>query len=243
MSKSQKQPYVRFFASDWLGGTRGMKAAEVGVYITLIAMMYERCEPLPEDHKRLARQCGCAVSTFVGILEMLVEDGKVTRDGAGLWNNRVEKEFKWRSKNSQQSSEAAHARWEKSKENNGEEMQAQCERNASGMPNQKPETRNQNKQPQPPDGFEAWYAEYPKKVGKGQARAKYHAACKKISPDKLLEAVKKFAASQVGKDPKFIPHPATWLNGERWADEDPPPIAEQKQQPKYGEIARRYATA
>jgi len=64
LSRAQKQPYVRFFASDWLGGTRGMKAAEVGIYITLIAMMYERCEPLPEDHKRLARQCGCSVSVF-----------------------------------------------------------------------------------------------------------------------------------------------------------------------------------
>jgi len=141
MSKEQKQPYVRFFASDWLGGTRGMKAAEVGIYITLIAMMYERCEPLPEDHKKLSRQCGCGSAAFAKALEMLVDDGKVTRLDEGLWNNRVEKEFKWREKNSQQSSDAANERWKKSNKNKGDDMQAQSERNADGMP--KPEARSQ----------------------------------------------------------------------------------------------------
>jgi hypothetical protein len=24
-----------------------------------------------------------------------------------------------------------------------------------------------------------------------------------------------------GKDPKFIPHPSTWLSAERWADDKP----------------------
>jgi hypothetical protein len=34
----------------------------------------------------------------------------------------------------------------------------------------------------------------------------------------LREAARLFAATL--PDPKFTPHPATWLNGERWLDEE-----------------------
>ncbi len=70
-----EMPWVRFFPSDWLGGTRGMGAAETGIYITLVATMYERCEPIPEDHKRLSRLCGASNSAFKKALEDLVSEG------------------------------------------------------------------------------------------------------------------------------------------------------------------------
>lgn len=109
MNKEQKRPYVRFFASDWLAGTRGMNAAEVGIYITLIALMYERCEPLPEDHKRLARQCGCSPKVFSATLEILIDEEKITRSESGLWNKRVQKEFDFRATRSEQAQMAGRA--------------------------------------------------------------------------------------------------------------------------------------
>jgi uncharacterized protein YdaU (DUF1376 family) len=81
-----EMPWVRFFPSDWLGGTRGMSAAETGIYITLVATMYERGEPVPEDHPRLARLCGASNSMFKAALETLVAEGKITRSEEGLWN-------------------------------------------------------------------------------------------------------------------------------------------------------------
>ena len=36
-----ESPWIKFYPSDWLAGTRGMSATEAGVYINLIAMMYE----------------------------------------------------------------------------------------------------------------------------------------------------------------------------------------------------------
>jgi len=139
MIAAQKQPYFRFFASDWLGGTRGMRAAEVGVYITLIALMYERCEPLPEDHKRLARQCGCDTRAFAKMLEILVEDGKIIRADSGLWNKRVQREFDFRGKKSLSAQEAAAARWKKENKNKVASVQSQCGRNADGMLSQNPD--------------------------------------------------------------------------------------------------------
>jgi hypothetical protein len=33
------------------------------------------------------------------------------------------------------------------------------------------------------------------------------------------ESSKRYAAAQDGKDPTYIKHPATWLNGKCWLDE------------------------
>ena len=59
-----EMPYVRFYMSDWLSATRGMKAAEMGVYFTLLALMYERGEPLTENHERLHGNVGAPKRCF-----------------------------------------------------------------------------------------------------------------------------------------------------------------------------------
>ncbi len=66
------------------------------------------------------------------------------------------------------------------------------------------------------DGFEAWWAAYPRKVGKGFARRAYAKAVKGgASPATLLDAVQR----QRWPESRYIPYPATWLNGECWADD------------------------
>lgn len=66
--------------------------------------------------------------------------------------------------------------------------------------------------------FEKFWAAYPRKVGKAQCRKVYVRSLAKIKADELLEKVDAFAASCSGKEVKFIPHPSTWLNQERWND-------------------------
>lgn len=67
--------------------------------------------------------------------------------------------------------------------------------------------------------FESWYSAYPRREGRGQAFKAYRAARKKVSAEILLNAVKRDALRFEGKERQFIPHPATWLNGERWTDD------------------------
>lgn len=74
------------------------------------------------------------------------------------------------------------------------------------------------------------YAAYPKKVGKGQALKAIGTALNKCSFETLLEHVKKYALSVVGKDPQFIPYPATWFNGLRWEDQEPEKTDKQKRE-------------
>jgi hypothetical protein len=69
-------------------------------------------------------------------------------------------------------------------------------------------------------GFAEWYALYPRKESRGQAGKAYAAALAKVSHEVLMEAVKNYAAAVLGRvPPDKIPHPATWLNGEKWADD------------------------
>lgn len=69
--------------------------------------------------------------------------------------------------------------------------------------------------------FDTFWKEYPRKVGKGDARKKFAKALTKTSFDNIMEALRRVKASaQWQKDGgQFVPHPATWLNQERWDDE------------------------
>ncbi|MDG4721606.1 YdaU family protein [Thalassospira aquimaris] len=141
-------PWFRFYPSDWLGGTRGMSATETGIYITLIANMYDRAEPLPEDFDRLARLCGTTKPALKKTLEILIEDGKIIKTDAGLWNSKVQKEIEFREEKSNRSASAAKQRWEKDQQNQDPDdasaMPEQSERNAKTMPRARvPEARSQ----------------------------------------------------------------------------------------------------
>ena len=140
-------PFFQFYPSDWLAGTRGLTASETGVYITLIAMMYESEAPIPNDHKRLARLCGSTPAAFKKIVEGLLETGKLSLDDRGFFNSRVEIEIEKRSKKRLSATESANARWKKTdikqRPENANASKTQCERNA----NQKPDTREEKEEP------------------------------------------------------------------------------------------------
>lgn len=72
-----------------------------------------------------------------------------------------------------------------------------------------------------PVGFVAWWEAYPKKVAKGQARKAYRSAMKKAKAGELLTAL---AAYEFPPESRFVPHPATWLNGECWLDDATSPL-------------------
>ena len=65
---------------------------------------------------------------------------------------------------------------------------------------------------------EFWEA-YPKKMAKGQAKRAWAKAFILDHPQEIVEAAKRYAKAQDGKDKQFIPYPASWLNAERWKDE------------------------
>lgn len=73
--------------------------------------------------------------------------------------------------------------------------------------------------------FEEFWKEYPHKIWKPNAIKKYK---EKYHTDIMnwLELWKEYW-EEAGTEQRYIPHPATWLNQERWKDE--PPEREEKQ--------------
>lgn len=65
-----------------------------------------------------------------------------------------------------------------------------------------------------PDGFSAWWKDYPRKDAKQDARRAYAKALRRAPASLLLSAVRIYPFNLV--EPQFIPMPATWLNGGRW---------------------------
>jgi uncharacterized protein YdaU (DUF1376 family) len=66
-------------------------------------------------------------------------------------------------------------------------------------------------------GFDRFWVLYPKRVAKQDALA----AWRKLQPDTDMLELMCIALQKATwpSDRKFIPHPATWLNGRRWEDE------------------------
>lgn len=100
-------------------------------------------------------------------------------------------------------------------------------------PNPNP-TRAREKDTLPDDGFDSFWKEYPNRVAKQdavKARKKL-----KVDPElleKIMTGLSRWKASdEWSRDGgRYIPHPATWLNGRRWEDEVKPKADVQRQTP------------
>lgn len=69
--------------------------------------------------------------------------------------------------------------------------------------------------------FEAFWKAYPRHVNKSKAKAALLKALKKTTLETILKnlANQKKTNQWTKDNGQFIPHPTTWLNGERWEDE------------------------
>jgi len=91
--------------------------------------------------------------------------------------------------------------------------------NNLGINNLGKETNNSSSNDEVDYYFDQLWSLYPRKVGKGRARKAFKAASKKADFYDLLPKLMDYVQTLEGKDKQFIPHLATWLNGERWEDE------------------------
>lgn len=128
-----EKPFIKFFPSDFLGGTSGLSPAERGVYMTLLCLMYEQDGPIPRDDGRLARRCGAPKAAFIRSLECLIYEGKITDAGGMLSNGRAEKAIIDRASRVEIATIAANERWSAQK---GKSKQKQGRHNANAMPEQ-----------------------------------------------------------------------------------------------------------
>lgn len=73
----------------------------------------------------------------------------------------------------------------------------------------------------PQIAFEDFWKLYPRRTGKGAARTAWAKATRKATPEAIMAGVEQAQCRWTldRTEPQFIPHPSTWLNGERWEDD------------------------
>lgn len=67
--------------------------------------------------------------------------------------------------------------------------------------------------------FEEWYSVYPLHKARLAAERAFLGALARASPAELISGAARYRDECAGKEPRFIAHPATWLNQGRWKDE------------------------
>lgn len=113
-------PWFRFFSSKWLGGCVGLSDRERGVYITLVALMYEHQGPIEPDRARLSRACGCrGVGDFDRSLTVLIATGKIYETDGLLFNRMAKEELRKRDFRIQSSTTGGRARGKQMQQNQG----------------------------------------------------------------------------------------------------------------------------
>ena len=196
-------------------------------YGIILDLIYIHGTELPDDPRFIAGQLNVSVRKWKKLRDGLIEAGKIQIVSGSITNYRAVSELEILSKFQDKQAENRHRPnknkdLEKPKINQPEpepepykkeELTLFQKKENSGRKNN---ARNRNRDG--PDFVEFWES-YPRKVGKGPARKAYANAIKKVSHEKLMWALSRQRDAMIASGTKFIPHPATWLNGERWDDE------------------------
>lgn len=84
-----KGPFFQFYPDDWRGGVRHLSLEARGLYIDLLAAMWERKGGLPDDPRWLSTHIGVDVRVLKRVLPSLISEDKIKRIDGFLSNKRM----------------------------------------------------------------------------------------------------------------------------------------------------------
>ena len=220
-------PWFPFFTADWIVGVTSLSAAERGVYVSLIARIYDCEGPIKHDDVRLARECGLPIRNFRRALAGLVETGKLTLSDGMIFNERAKNELTERTNRSLTASQSANSRWKKHKEKqqtlDTSALPPQCEGNATRAPvlQSQSQTRanalvkNAGATLASENDFDLFWTIWPNKVGKPAAQKAFARVAGEL--DAISSGVQRYIRDKPA-DRSWL-NPATFLNQRRWEDQ------------------------
>jgi uncharacterized protein YdaU (DUF1376 family) len=224
-------PALPLWTDAYLADCDHLTDAEHGRYVLMLMHMWRAPKRrFPNDDVWLARKFRRSLEAVQTELRPLIREFFQT-DGNWLFHKRLEREFQRLSAMSTKQSDRAKSRWNKEKD--------ACRGNAtttttiSHIKKESPDGLSKEREEpraEPAiaadaamvwDEFNTFYGLYPRKVGRGQAANAYRSARKNASAEEIHDGLMRsvMAWQRNGTDRGYIPHPATWLNGGRWADE------------------------
>ena len=209
-----KFPHLPLFTDAYIADTIHLSHEEHGLYLMLLMTVWRSPEcKIPNDMEWIKRRLRASDEQMEKYVKNILDEF-FSSTGNYIFQKRLKDEFEYVKVKSKKSSVSAKSRWQKEKK--------VCERNA---PRPRPiyiDTNVSIIKPQKAkkeDKFETWWKQYPRRVGKGDARKEFARAMKKISFDELMSATMKYSMVAETMDISFIPHPSRYLKNERWSDE------------------------
>jgi uncharacterized protein YdaU (DUF1376 family) len=212
------------YVADYLADTSHLGAAESGAYLHLI-MHYWLKGGLPKDPIQLAKIARMSLKQFNRAIPIIAPffNPDWTHD-------RIDQELEKVREISEKRRGAVSQRRDRSNTNvstNVEQLNTHSHShthsdiNNTNKPTAKLNRTNKvNKAITPTAEFIFFWSLYPNKVKKVEALRAWDNATKTHEPQTIIDGLNNFIFSD---DPKFIPHPSTWLNQQRWLDEPAKP--------------------
>ena len=95
--RNRGMTYAKFFPSDWRTGCLILSLEEEGLYIRVVAYMYDTGNPVPADDHQAARLLNVQIQKYEKVMGALIEKGKMFRGQGWIINERVMEELeKWK---------------------------------------------------------------------------------------------------------------------------------------------------
>lgn len=85
--------------------------------------------------------------------------------------------------------------------------------------NNKPDIITPYNPPRDNEAFEEFWRLYPRREGRRAAEKAFDRAAKRSTTGEILQGLTDQLPIFEAKEKKFVPHPSTWLNQDRWKDE------------------------
>lgn len=220
---AKRLPAIMFYTGDWLKdpNLRRCTAASRGVWMDMLCFMFD-CEERGVlatagqawSDEDVARAVGGDLRETLSCVDELVCKGVVSRNSSGaLYCRRMVRDENKR-----------HLCTEAGKRGGNPTLKGHPKGRLTVVDKGPPETESETEDPSskkkkvyPADFLEFWEA-YPKKAAKGHALKAWQSAVSRDSKEEILEAARRFAESPKGKG-DYCPHPATWLNGSCYEDD------------------------
>jgi uncharacterized protein YdaU (DUF1376 family) len=197
--------YYQFHIGDYISHTHHLTNEEDLTYRRMLDLYYQTEQAFDESQvEKIARKIKSHPETVQQILEEFFE---LYKDDSCWHNKRADEEISKFHLKSDRAKTANQIRW-------GSKMDEKSDPIKIATNNHKPITNNQEYI----DRFDTFWKHYPRKVAKPNALK----AWLKIKPDDALTKQIIAAVNAQGlcnKEIQFVPHPASWLNANRWEDE------------------------
>lgn len=219
-----KSPAFQFYAADFIADENVvvMSNEEVGCYIKLMCYCW-REGSIPSDLTKMGRMCGVDGLAMAQLWPAIQNCfSSATNETGRLVHPRLEEERKkqneFRAERSEAGKHGAKSRW-----GNKKHLKAKPSKNngsATVLPMAKDGSSSSSSSSNntPAELAGEIYEQYPRKIARAAGIKAIIKALNRVDSVTLREKTIAYAKSVKGKDPQYIPHPATWFNEERYSD-------------------------